>query len=67
MRQRRVYDCIRRCPGVSRNDIARILKMQPSNVSSRVWELMEDGLIYVSGSKRDHRTKRIVRQYRTRG
>lgn len=62
-RQQRVLRCIRRNPGVSRNDIARIEKMDPKNVSSRLWELKDLGRIVVVGKKRDHRTKRWLDQY----
>ena len=62
-RQRRVLRCIEAYPGVSRNDIARILRMTPANVSSRISELLRQGRIKIIGRKRDRITGYQVRQY----
>ncbi len=62
-RQCRVFAVIEKYPNVSRNDIARIAKMEPSNVSSRICELCDEGYIRPSGKKVDHRTKRRVTTY----
>ena len=65
-RQCRVFAIIEKYPNVSRNDIARIAKMEPSNVSSRICELYNEGYIRPSGKKIDHRTKRSVTTYVTK-
>jgi DNA-binding MarR family transcriptional regulator len=62
-RQARVMACIARYPGVSRNDIARIQKMDPKNVSSRIGELKNQGRVRVCGTKIDRITGYKVMQY----
>lgn len=62
-RQARVMACIARYPGVSRNDIARIQRMEPKNVSSRIGELKNQGKIRVCGTKIDRITGYKVMQY----
>jgi predicted transcriptional regulator with HTH domain len=63
-RQRRVEQCIALYPGMSYRDIARKTRMDPNNVKSRITELLNQDRIIISGHKRDHKTNRIVRQYR---
>lgn len=41
-RQRRVYECITDNPMMSSNDVARALKMNPTNVRNRITELLKD-------------------------
>lgn len=65
-RQRRVYDVVRKYPGVSSNDVARIAHMDPHNVRCRLTELANARLIISTGEKTDRLTGRTVRQYEAR-
>ena len=62
-RQERVLHAVRDNPGSSRNEIARIAGMMPSNVSSRISELIREGSIIPTGRKRDPITGRMVTVY----
>lgn len=62
-RQERVLRAIRDNPGLSRNEIARIAGMMPSNVSSRISELIREGSVVPAGRKRDPITGRAVTTY----
>ncbi len=62
-RQDRVLRTIERCPGASSCDVARIARMEPWNVRSRITELLNAGEIRIVGTKRDRLTGRTVRQY----
>lgn len=62
-RQERVLAVIRKNPGVSRNDLARALNMDPGNVSRRIVELRHSGQIRIVGRRRDRLTGRLVHTY----
>ena len=68
-REDRVAEIVSMYPGVSANDIERIMRSQQSkpmskaNISSRLADMQADGRIRCTGRKVDRLTGRTVNQY----
>lgn len=59
-RQRQVYEIIEKHQEVSINDISRIMQKQTHNITGRLMELRNKGLVFNSGHKTDRITNRRV-------
>ena len=68
-REDRVAEIVTMYPGVSANDIERIMRskqtkpMSLKNIRSRLSDMLRDGEIVCTGRKKDALTKRTVNQY----
>ena len=56
-----MYNLIRECNMLSNRDIANILHREPSTISGRTNELMEDGFIVPWDTKKDPITGKTVK------
>ena len=64
-RQRQVMEVIRRCSEISNADIARHLRIGVNQVTPRVCELRELGLVECAGAAKDPQTGRRVTVWKT--
>lgn len=59
-RQKQIYQIIKTHPGISNNEIKRITKLGINQITPRVYELRQKGLVRCRGIKIDRITKRAV-------